>query len=145
MNTKTLMKVVAAIAIVCLPFIASSCSKDDDNGPVTYDYNWDITGFTIPNDNDSLATAWMAARSEVNKLVAKAIAAQGFDVNANAKTFKIEVDKDAKVSVYDEKVESAILSVKATSAFQAQAEKLPESAKIVVNRGKTNVVNRSLR
>lgn len=144
MSTKTILKIVAAIAIVCLPFMASSCSKDDDKGPITYTYTWDITGVDLNINNDSIAASWMSARSEVNKLVAKALGESGFVVNSSTKTFTIEIERDAKIENYDERVESAILDVKRTATFVIQAEKLPKSATIVIKRDKKTIVNRAL-
>ena len=146
MKTKTLLRIVAAVAIVCLPIIAASCSKDEETGPVTYNYSWDITGFTIPNDNDSVATVWMSARSEINKLLAAAIKAKGFNnVDATAKTFNIEIDREASVTEYDDKVTIAVLETKQKPEFKVQAEKLPKAAKVVVKRSKTTVVDSALR
>lgn len=144
MKTKTFLKIVAAIAIVCLPVLAASCGSDD-KGPVTYEYNWDITGFTIPNDNDSIATSWMLARQQVSKLLAQAIAAKGFVVNVNEKEFSIALDPEMSITPYDDKAQMAVLEVKNTTAFLAEADKLPSSARIVVKRGKTEIINRSLK
>ena len=145
MNSKTLLKVVAAIAIVCLPFIAASCSKDEPTGPQTHEYSWEINGVDLNSNDYAQVQIWLTALTEVNKLVASAISEKGFTVDVASKTFSIEIDRELSITPYDEKVERAILEMKEKISFKTQAEKLPNGAKIIVKRGKETIVNRSLK
>lgn len=145
MKSKTLLKVMAAIAIVCLPFLAASCSKDEPTGPETHEYSWEISGVDLNSNNYEQVQTWLTALTEVNKLVANAIREKGFTVNATEKTFTIEIERGLSITPYDEMVEDAILDMKKLTSFKQQAEKLPNGAKVIIKRGRETIVNRSLK
>ena len=143
MISKNLLKVVAAIAIVCLPFIAASCSKDDETGPVTHEYSWEITGVNL-NDRTQSAI-WLSAMDKVDELWIKAVKAAGFSYDATKTTiFSIEIDRSADIEDYDRKVKRAYFNLSETPTFRTEAEKLPESAKLIVKRGKTTILEEKL-
>lgn len=143
---KNIWKIMAALLIVALPFVAAACGDDDkeDDGPKTYTYSWILQNTNLP------ASATTAEKSEaliaettINGLFATAFRAQGFTVDANKQEFTI-LTQDA-ISQFDNKVKSAVYAVKSSDALAVAAEKLPASAKIQVKRGGTAIITEGLR
>ena len=142
---KNIWKIMAALLVVALPFVATACGDDEkETGPQTYTYTWSLQNTNLPSSATTAEKAEaLVAETTVNGLFATAFKAQGFTVDANKQQFTI-LTEDA-ISTFDNKVKSAVYAVKSTEALSVAAQKLPESAKIQFKRGNTTIITESLR
>ncbi len=142
---KNIWKIMAALLVVALPFVAAACGDDkEETGPKTYTYTWSLQNTNLPSSATTAEKAEaLVAETTINGLFATAFRAQGFTVDANKQEFTI-LTEDA-ISQFDNKVKSAVYAVKSSEALSVAAQKLPESAKIQIKRGNTSVITESLR
>ncbi len=142
---KNIWKIMAALLVVALPFVATACGDDDDDdGPKTYTYSWNLQNTNLPSSATTAEKAEaLVAETTINGLFATAFRAKGFVVDANKQEFSIVTDDD--ISKYDNNVKSAIYEVKGTDALSVAAQKLPSSAKIQVKRKGKTVITENLR
>ncbi|MBR0432815.1 MAG: hypothetical protein IJK15_03840 [Bacteroidaceae bacterium] len=142
---KNFWKILAALMVVALPFVVASCGDDDeDNGPKTYEYSWTLQN-TTPSSSATTQDkqAALTAETAINSLLAAEFRKQGFTVDATNQKFSVQSENEP--ASFDNKVKSAVYSVKAQDAYLAAAEKLPSASKLVVKRGSTNIINESLK
>ncbi|MBO4801819.1 MAG: hypothetical protein J5545_08155 [Bacteroidaceae bacterium] len=142
---KNIWKVLAAVMIVALPLTISSCSsKDDDNGPWNYEYNWMLANTSLGNDATTAEKqAALNAESALNDALAKAFQAQGFTVNAAKQTFSKMQTTDA-VSIWDNKAKTAAYSVKGAADYLDMVEPLPGSSRLIVRRGGDTIIEENV-
>ncbi|MCR4995121.1 MAG: hypothetical protein K6A32_07095 [Bacteroidales bacterium] len=142
---KNLLKILAAVLVIALPMVVASCGSDDEEeGPVTYTYNWTLQNTDLGSSattNEKMAA--LQAEATINGVLAKAFANNGFTVDADNQKFTIETEDD--VDRYDNAVKSAVYAVLAGSDVPAVAEALPSSAKVVVKRGSKTIIENKLR
>lgn len=135
------MKALMAMLLFCLPLAMTSCGSDDDddNGPKTYSYNWELkdanSGSTTAEQQANLAE-----QAKVNQLLATAFSAKGASSNATQQTFSFTGTKSA--DSYDNDVKAAFYSVK--SDIIGKSIDLPNSTKVVIKRGSKQIVSEKL-
>ena len=141
---KFLWKIMAVLAIVALPFVVASCNSDEDEGPKTYTWVWTLQNTSLGSSATTAErAAALAAEGEVNQLLAASFKVQGFKVDAENQKFTIETEES--VSLYDNKVKSAVYAVLANANLADITKPLPSSSKIVVKRGSTTVIENKLK
>ncbi len=136
---KNIWKIMAALLVVALPFVATACGDDEEDVIPTYTYTWELKGIDlnkIPQD-DQIAV--INARNEVNKLIAKAYTNAKFTVSSSDSKFSIQTDRSVKD--LDETVQITFLTLKQTEEFKTQAAVLPSNSTLLIKRGSTTVVN----
>lgn len=137
---KNIWKIMAAMLIVALPFVAAACGSDDKEDVVpTYTYKWDLNGIDLNKIAEEDQVATINARNTVNDLVAKTYASNGFTVDAEKKSFSIQTE--TAVKNVDEQVQVVFLTLKSVEAFKNAASVLPPRASITIQRSNTKVVN----
>ena len=144
---KNILKVLAAVLVVALPFVVASCSSDDDNKnePKVRTYYWEVGGINLNEIPEDQQVEVINARNEVSKSVAKAYSNAGFNVNETQKSFTITC-KDDELTSYNEKVEITFLTLKQTEDFKDKANILPQTAYLLVTlERKDYIVNKLLR
>lgn len=147
---KNFWKVLAAMMVIALPFIASSCGSDDeDNGPWTITYYWKFLNLNIDQIPDDEQGVVIAARTSITNYINAAYETAGFKVDKNEKTFSkvITVNDEKTINQLDELVMSTLLDLKRTSKdFQEASDKLPNNTTLQVWRnGKYIFENQSLK
>lgn len=142
---KNLMKIMAALMIIALPFVVASCGSDDeDEGPKTYNYSWLLQNTQLGGSATTAERqAALLAEEAVNTLFAAEFTKRNFKVNISSQTFSVETTEDA--DVWDSYAKRAVSTVKGTDALAVAVEALPANAKIVVKRGSKELVNEKLR
>ena len=145
---KNLFKALVVMVAIALPLVITSCSKDEEEGPRTYNYSWLLQGTALGSSATTVERqAALLAEEAVNALFATEFTKRGFTVNAGDQKFSVTTEDDA--SAWDNKVKQACYTVKGMTALEVAAVVLPADAKIVVKRsGKkedTTVFNEKLR
>ena len=142
---KNLWKILAALIVIALPLVVSSCAKDDEEkGPKTYTWNWTLQNTNLgSNATTAEKTAALTAEGEVNVLFGAAFKAQGFKVDVVGQKFTF--DTEEAPTLYDNKVKSAVYAVLAESSLAGIVQPLPNTAKVVVKRGSTTVIENKLK
>lgn len=142
---KNLLKIMAAILVIALPLVITSCKKDEDKGPKTYNYSWLLQNTQLSSATLEQEEAALAAKKAVNALFTAEFTNRGFKVNASAQTFSIETEDD--VANWDSKVKQACYTVKGKPELATAAEALPAKASIVVKRSgaKDAIFNETLK
>jgi hypothetical protein len=143
---KNIWKVLAAMMVVALPFVVSSCGSDDeDNGPWDYNYSWTMTETNLPgNPTAAEKQAALAAEATLSQNLAAAFQKQGFSVDVNKQTFTKAQTTDA-VSIWDSKAKSAVYAVKGVENYLESVEALPASARLIVRRGGDEIYNERIK
>lgn len=129
---KNVLKIMAAIVIIALPLVITSCKKDEDKGPKTYEYSWLLQNTQLSSPTVEEEEAALAAKKAVNALFTAEFTKRGFTVNASTQTFSIVTEED--VANWDSKVKQACYTVKGMAELATAAEALPAKASIVVKR-----------
>ena len=144
---KNLWKIMAALMVIALPFVVASCGSDDeDNGPKTYNWSWTLQNTTLGNNATTAEkSAALEAEGKVNALFATIIKAQDKDFKVDAQTQKFSVETENEPNLYDNKVKAAVFSMLSDASWATMVEPLPASAKIVVKRGSTVVIENKLK
>ena len=144
---KNLWKILAALMVIALPLVVTSCKKDEDKGPKTYNYSWTLQNTTLPGTPTvAEEEAAIAAKKSINALFAAEFRKRGFlDADATSQTFSVTTEDD--VADWDSKVKQACYTVKGLSELFAVAGALPSNASIVVKRSgaKDAIFNEKLR
>ena len=142
---KNLLKVMAALLVVALPFVVASCGGDDEEkGPKTYNYSWSLLNTTLPGTPTvAQEEAAVEAKKTINALFAAEFTKRGFKVDASAQTFSIVTEEE--VANWDGLAKRAVSTIKGTDALAVAVEALPDNAKIVVKRGNSVIVDEKLK
>ena len=131
---KNLLKIMAAILVIALPLVITSCKKDEDKGPKTYNYSWLLQNTSLSSSATTAERqAALAAEEAVNKLFAAEFKKRGFS-DADALTQKFSVTTEDAVGDWDSKVKQACYTVKGMIELATAAHALPANASIVVKR-----------
>ncbi len=141
---KNILKLLAAMMVIALPFALTACSSDDDDDD-NNEYSWTLSNTSL----SSGATAddkrrALEAEQQVNQMLAMAFTSQKFVVDVTKQTFSVS-NTTEDVTTYDNKVKSAVYSVKGNSEFSSIVSVLPDDARLIVKRGSTKVFDEKLK
>lgn len=149
---KNIWKILAAMIIVALPFAVASCGGDDEEEIPTLTYVWELKNVSIDKVTEDQQATVINARNQINKMIAAAYRSATvetpesknahFTVKEDEKQFSIQTEKRAED--IDDEVYSIFLDLKKNEAFRVQTSILNDNkieAKLVINRGKTIVVD----
>ena len=141
---KNIWKVLAAMMVIALPFVVSSCSSDDDdNGPWTLTYNWKWENVDFTNITpDSLYLVASTARVNINNQIANAYKNAGFQVNSNEYQFSIVIttNDDLTIAQNDLTAQTTFTNLAITPAFQEQVKKIPGDPKMYIWRDGKEII-----
>lgn len=124
---KNIWKVLAAMMVIALPFIASSCSSDDeDNGPWTLTYFWRLEGVDLNSIPVAELSQVAAALTNIDAQIAKAYQAASFKADATLKQFSIVIttNDDITIGRNDSKANTVFMDLVSSDAFQDELEKI---------------------
>lgn len=138
---KNIWKVMAAMLVVALPFIVSSCSSDDDD---SWSYSWELSGIDYNNIKDDEAKiAAIRATSEVHKSIAQMInSVLQMKSTTNTENYKgtltFEPTKEIEIEEYNAQINNYFYNtLRKSEAFKEIIQNLPESARITLTQNRT--------
>ncbi len=124
---KNIWKVMAAMMVIALPFIVSSCSSDDeDNGPWTLTYFWRLEGVDLNSIPVAQLSEVASALTNIDDQIAKAYQAANFKTNLTEKQFSVEITKndDITIGLKDSDANNVFMKLVSSDAFQDQLDKI---------------------
>ena len=124
---KNFWKVLAAMMVIALPFIASSCGSDDeDNGPWTLTYFWRLEGVDLNSIPVDQLSDVAAALKNIDDQISQAYQAKGFKTDVAQKQFSVVIttNDDITIGLQDSKANTTFMELVANPAFQAQLAKI---------------------
>ncbi len=136
---KNILKVLAAMLVVALPFVVASCSSDDDDdkGPKQQTFAWSYENYLDPSAEDP--TIYTNAAKSIDAEFSKQIQNLGYTLTGD-RTFTILTDKtnaDMKTEV-----QAAIALTKVNAS--TYCKQLRSGAKITVKRNNSSFVSERL-
>lgn len=143
---KNILKVLAAVLVVALPFVVASCSSDDDNKnePKVRTYYWEVGvdwNKISANERGSVTTAW----GNLNQLIVNGLKKANYNVDADKYAFTITC-KDDELVQNNRSIKGKFMEIMGTDDFIDLAELLPERSYLLVTlEGKDPIVNELLR
>ena len=139
---KNIWKVMAAMMVIALPFIVSSCSSDDeDNGPWTLTYFWQLENVNRDVEPAQLAALGEALISIENQMVS-AYKTAGFKFGEKNNVFSIEIttNDDLTILRQDSKVGDVFTKLAESAAFQEAVNKLEGEPKMYIWRDGKEII-----
>lgn len=154
---KNIWKILAAMIIVALPFAVASCGGDDEEEIPTLTYVWELKNVSVDRVPESQQLTVINARTQINKMIADAYRSATvetpesknahFTVKEDEKQKQFFLQTEKRAEDIDDEVLAIFLDLKKKDAFKVQASILNDhkiDATLVINRGKTIVVDKSV-